>query len=91
MSLPKSPGGARFPHWEPHYEAVLNETNKTALKHRLTALETAIFNRMQEIAGRSDCEEERLAMETAVARMREIQREKLGFPDLSMNPHERTH
>lgn len=75
----------RYPEWQPEFEAVLKTSEREELEQRLTVLETVIFNRMQELAGRPNCEDERHAMESAVAIMRQIQCEKLGFPSLAAN------
>jgi hypothetical protein len=45
------------------------------------AAETAIFNRLQAIPRNPDTDAERQAIEDAVASLRVLKRDKLGFPD----------
>lgn len=72
----------RFPQWQSEYEAVLEEANTRMLKDRIASLETVIFKRMQEIAGRVGCDDERKAMTDALLKMREIQVLALGYPPI---------
>lgn len=83
----KPPISPFYPDWQPQYEALITETHPSALRWRATDLETAIFHRLQEIAGRTDCEEERAAIQAAMEKVREIQREKLGFPPIKPLTH----
>ncbi len=76
----KPPISSSYPKWQPQYVALINETHPSAIRWRATDLETAIFHRLQEIAGRTDCDAERTAIQAATEKMREIQKEKLGFP-----------
>lgn len=41
-----------------------------------------MFERFQEIAGCKNCESERAALRDATEKMRQIQQEKLGFPEI---------
>jgi hypothetical protein len=75
----------RFPKWQPEYEAAMAETDLLKLKEKAAALETAIFNRFQELAGLSDHRTERDALNLAVDNLREIQKTKLGFPPWDEN------
>jgi len=70
----------RFPKWQREYDAVMAETDLTKLREKADVLETAIFNRFQELAGLSDHHTERDALNLAVDNLRHIQQAKLGFP-----------
>ena len=48
---------------------------------RVTAAETAIFNRIQAMSHTSDGHAERWAIEDALAGLRALKRDNLGFPD----------
>lgn len=48
---------------------------------RVKAVEAAIFNRLQVISGSNDNQAERQAIEDALAGLRVLKRDSLGFPD----------
>jgi hypothetical protein len=70
----------RFPKWQPLYNAVIAESDPTKLREKASALETAIFNRFQELAEESDHHTERDALHLAVDNLKHIQETKLGYP-----------
>ena len=73
-----------YPAWQPEYKAALLELDPKKLLERVQAAEAAIFNRLQELAQNSDSQDnntERLVIEDALANLRVLQRDKLGFPD----------
>jgi hypothetical protein len=70
-----------YPEWQNQYQAALVELDREKLSERLAAAEAAIFNRLQTIARSSDHQAERQAIEDALAGLRVLTREKLGFPD----------
>ena len=73
-----------YPAWQREFKASLLETDPTKLLERVHAAEATIFNRLQELAQSSDSQNhkvERQAIEDALASIRVLQREKLGFPD----------
>ena len=70
----------RFPKWQREYEAAIAEIDPLKLSEKADALEAAIFNRFQELAGLSDHHTERDALNLAVDNLRHIQQTKLGFP-----------
>jgi hypothetical protein len=70
----------RFPKWQPLYNAVITESDATKLREKAAALETAIFNRFQELAGESDHHTERDALHLVVDNLKHIQETKLGYP-----------
>jgi hypothetical protein len=71
-----------YPEWQKEYLAALIELDPKTLFERVTAAETAIFNRLQAISHNSDSHAaERRAIEDALAGLRALKRDNLGFPD----------
>jgi hypothetical protein len=70
-----------YPHWQSEYKAVLIETDREKLVERVVEAEAAIFNRLQTIAQSQKHQAERQAIEDALANLRVLKREGLGFPD----------
>lgn len=70
-----------YPEWQPEYLAAMLELDPKTLFERVTAAETAIFNRLQVISHSSESDAERQAIADAVARLRILKRDNLGFPD----------
>jgi hypothetical protein len=70
-----------YPEWQAEYQAALLELDPKTLFERVTAAETAIFNRLQAISHNSDGHAERQAIEDALAALRVLKRGGLGFPD----------
>ncbi len=79
---PSSPSSKiLYPEWQAEYQAALLELDPKRLFERVTAAETAIFNRLQAISHYSDGHAERQAIEDALASLRVLKRDNLGFPD----------
>jgi hypothetical protein len=79
---PSSPSSKiLYPEWQAEYQAALLELDPKRLFGRVTAAETAIFNRLQAMSPTSDGHAERQAIEDALASLRVLKRENLGFPD----------
>jgi hypothetical protein len=57
------------------------ELDRAKLPERVAAVETAIYKRLQAIAQSSDYQAERQAIEDALASLRVLKRDSLGFPD----------
>jgi len=78
-----TPGGSssrlRFPLWEREYNAVLSETNTTAMFRSVEAAEAAVRTRRASLEGRSDHYAERDAIEEALLRLDDIKRNRLRF------------
>jgi hypothetical protein len=70
-----------YPEWQHEYYAALVETASRKLLERVTAAETAIFKRLPTISASRDNQAERQAIEDALAGLRILKRENLGFPD----------
>jgi len=70
-----------YPTWQHEYQAAVLELDRKKLAERVAASETAIFNRLQVISQSSDHQAERQAIEDALAALRVLKRENLGFPD----------
>ena len=76
-----SPKVILYPEWQNEYAAALVELDVKKLPERIAAAETAIFNRLQVISQSSDHQAERQAIEDALAALRVLKRDELGFPD----------
>ncbi len=70
-----------YPEWQPAYFAALVELDPKMLFERVMAAEAAIFNRLQSISHNSDARAERQAIQDALASLRVLKRDSLGFPD----------
>ncbi len=75
--LPKLP----YPEWQNDYEAAIGEPDREKLAERVAAAENAIFIRLQTISQSADHRVERQAIENALASLRVLKRDKLGWPD----------
>jgi len=82
MADPSSPfRKILYPEWQHEYEAARLERDPEKLLQRAMAAETAIFNRLQALAGRAGHEAERQAIEDALEGLRVLKKDVLGFPD----------
>jgi hypothetical protein len=54
---------SQLPNWVDLYEDFLAESDPAELKSRIESLETAMFERLQELKGTSDGQEERIAIQ----------------------------
>jgi len=70
-----------YPTWQHEYQAAVLELDRKKLAERVAASETAIFNRLQTISQSSDHQAERQAIEDALAALRVLKRDELGFTD----------
>ena len=70
-----------YPEWQPEYQAALLELDANKLRERVQTAETAIFKRLQAISQKPDYSTEREAIEEALASLRVLKGDKLGFPD----------
>jgi hypothetical protein len=70
-----------YPEWQHQYHAALLELDHKKLLEQVTAAETAIFSRLQALSHTSDSHAERQAIEDALASLRVLKKEGLGFPD----------
>jgi hypothetical protein len=70
-----------YPEWQHEYLAALVELDPKTLFERVRAAETAIFNRLQAISHNPDSHAERQAIEDALAGLRILKRDNLGYPD----------
>jgi hypothetical protein len=82
MSDPNPPAPKiLYPEWQHEYQAALLELDPKQLMERVKAAETAIFNRLQAMSRITDSHAERQTIEDALACLRVLKRENLGFPD----------
>jgi hypothetical protein len=69
-----------FPDWKREFDAALHESNLEQLRQRVLGAEEAIYLQMQVLVDAPNDAESR-AMQNAIRVLREIQVEKLGYPD----------
>lgn len=69
-----------YPECQNEYKGALLELDPKKLRKRVAAAETAIFNRLQTLSQSADNRTERQAIKDALANLRVLMREKLGFP-----------
>jgi hypothetical protein len=70
-----------YPEWQNEYAAALLETDPQELSGRVEAAETAIYKRLQQISQNSDHHTERQVIDDALASLKVLKKENLGFPD----------
>ena len=70
-----------YPEWQSEYQAALLELDREKLLQRVQTAESAIFNRLQALSQSSGHDAERQAIADALANLRVLKSEKLGFPD----------
>jgi hypothetical protein len=70
-----------YPEWQGEYQSALLELDRDKLQERVAGAEAAIFKRLQAISQSSDHQAERQAIGDAVANLRFLKRDNLGFPD----------
>ncbi len=80
-SFEQDVNGLKYPEWQTPLRDALLEFDKDKLKQRLPDIETAIFNRQQVLSRSADSRDERQAIEDALATLRILKRDSLGFPD----------
>ena len=71
----------RYPEWQNTFREALLEIDREKLQSKMMKAEEAIFQRLQQLAGTSGSEAERQAIEDALASLRVLKRDNLGFPD----------
>jgi hypothetical protein len=79
MAQKHTPDLFDFPHWQREYEALISETDEARLPELATALEHALFERMQILGNKHGTIEEK-AIQAAIKTLRRVQEEKLNFP-----------
>jgi hypothetical protein len=70
-----------YPEWQREIQAALSEHDHEKLSEQVKTAEAAIFNRLQTISQSPDHEAERHAIQHALASLRILKRDRLGFPD----------
>src|SRR5438477_12801652 len=71
----------RYPEWQGSFQEALLEIDREKLQSKMMKAEEAIFERLQQLAGTSDSEAERQAIEDAISALRVLKTEKLNYPD----------
>ena len=79
MTDPSNP--IQYPDWQHEYYAALVEFDPQKLQGLIISAETAIFKRLQTMSVSADSQAERQAIEDALAGLRSLKKEHLGFPD----------
>ena len=70
-----------YPEWQNEYQAALVELDAGKLKGRVEAAEAVIYKRLQQISRSSDHQTERQVIQDALASLRALKRDALGWPD----------
>jgi hypothetical protein len=78
---PSTSHTVKYPHWHPEFEAAIREGDPQSLRQRVDAAEAALFLRLQALGPNAEGEAERQAISDAMATLRAIQANKLGYPD----------
>lgn len=73
----------QWPEWQKLYQDAVLELDKDRLQERVTVAEAAMFSRLQAMSPTVDSLSERHAIEDALATLRILKRESLGFRDLN--------
>jgi hypothetical protein len=69
-----------FPYWQREYEALISETDDKRLLELATALEDALFLRLQQLPHHAYPTAEDVAIKAALRKLRTVQEQRLGFP-----------
>ena len=79
-----------YPDWQRPLQEALVELDNDRLKAHVAAAEIAIFNRLQVISESANHRSEREAIDNALASLRVLKRESLGFPDWEIHAAPKT-
>ncbi len=66
--------------WRMRHRDLQAETDPEKLREKAMQLEAAIFERCQQLDGHAGDDSERESLKKAIAQLRKVQVEKLGFP-----------
>ena len=70
----------KYPDWQKTVQAALTELDKERLQQKMPIAETAIFQRMQELAKSQEDHAERIALEEASRALLVVKKEILKYP-----------
>ena len=70
-----------YPSWQKCCQEALIELDREKLKEKVAAAEAMVFQRLQEIADRTDAQAERQALMDVTSSLRFLKRDVLKFPD----------
>jgi len=70
-----------YPEWQNEFRAALLELDREKLREQVATAEAAIFKRLQALSQGLEHTAERQAIEDALASLRVLKRDNLGFPD----------
>lgn len=74
------------PSWRDAYGRAIQETDASKLPQLIEHAETALFLRLQELAGSADHHEERAEMRDATQGLLVLKSGKLGWPGFAQQP-----
>ena len=75
-----------YPSWQKCCQEALIELDREKLKEKVAAAEAMVFQRLQEIADRTDAQAERQALMDVTSSLRFLKRDVLKFPDWKSTP-----
>ena len=75
-----------YPSWQKCCQEALIELDREKLKGKVAAAEAMVFQRLQEIADRTDAQAERQALIDVISSLRFLKRDVLKFPDWKSTP-----
>jgi hypothetical protein len=74
-------GELRYPEWQSPLQELILEFDREKVLERIQKVENLIFERLQQLPPGSDGDSEQEAINDALFILRNIKRDKLGFPD----------
>jgi hypothetical protein len=74
-------GALKSPDWQSLLQEVILEFNREELIEKIQTVEILIFERLQRPLRSTDDPTEREALDHALSTLRNIKRDRLGFPD----------
>jgi hypothetical protein len=75
--------------WREVFQSVTQDLDSCELQSRIFEIESAIFNRIQELSGTPDSSAERREIGEALRMLRCLQVEKLHYPDINTDGYPR--
>jgi hypothetical protein len=80
LAMEPEKDGLKYPRWQEPLQAALIELDQQRLPEKVAAAETAIVQRLQELADSADSTEERQALATASSSLLTLQKMVLKYP-----------
>jgi hypothetical protein len=73
--------GLKYPEWQTPLQELILEFDRTKLPEKVQKVEAVVLERLQQLRRGNDGHIEIQAIDDALALLRSITRDKLGFPD----------